>query len=152
MKYNTHNHINISHVDTDRMNVTVACIADTVLRPLSEFGTSRDLFGYAGALEIVAEWAKEFYTLYHAKMEDWDSFEETDENIYNAISWDEFATYWASDRLKIYLSESGSDPLKQFFGCSRFPKIIIVIKGSTVAAVYSTTPFQHSGIRSLEFT
>ena len=146
MKYNTHNHINISHVNTDRMNCITACLADTILRPLCDFGNSRNLFGYVGALEIVGEWAKEFYTQYYSKMEDWDSFEESEDNIYNAMTWDDFTTYWANDRFKQYKLEFEDDKLKKFFGSSSFPKIIIVIKNNTVSSVYSTIPVVYATI------
>ena len=147
MKYNTQKHIIISNVNTDTMNCITACLADTILRSLYDFGNRRSLFGYVAALEILGEWAKEFYAQYHPKLNDWDSFEKSEDNIFDAMSWDDFATYWVNDRFKKYKSEfENASSNGKSFGNSSFPKIIIVMQNNTVSSVYSTIPVVYAKI------
>jgi hypothetical protein len=146
MNYTTHNHIIISDVNTDTMNCITACLADTVIRPLYDFGKTRNLFDYVAALEIVGEWAKEFYAQYYPKIDDWDSFEISEDNIFDAMSWDDFATFWVNDRFKKYKSEFENGSSGKAFGNSSFPKIIIVIQNNTVSSVYSTIPVVYAKI------
>ena len=147
MKYDTRSHIIISNVNTDTMNCITACLADTILKPLYDFGKCRNLFGYVTALEIVGEWAKEFYAQYYPQINDWDSFEKSEDNIFDAMSWDDFATFWVNDRFKKYKSEFENDSFNgKAFGNSRCPKIIIVIQNNTVSSVYSTIPVVYAKI------
>lgn len=144
---NTNNHMNLNHVDVDSICRFTACIADTILKPLFELALNRDLYGYAEVLEIVSEWAKEFYVQYYEKLKDWDAFEESKENIYNAISWDDFATNWANQRFQKFKSQLGSPRIaKKWFANTKMPKIIIVHKGQIVSSVYSTIPIVYAVI------
>lgn len=144
---NTNSHIRISNVDTDTMNCFTACFADTILKPLYDFANRRNLFGYSASLEIVSEWAKEFYAQYYAKFKDWDEFEESEENKYNAVSWDDFASFWVNDRFKKFKSGFPENyTSNESFANSSVPKIVIIIKNRTVSSVFSSIPVLYAKI------
>lgn len=142
-------HINnrrLNSFNTDGIIRIAACMADTILKPLYDYVNGLNLVGYIGSLDIICEWAKEFYQQYFAKMEDWDTFEESDENIYNATCWDDFLNDWANDRFKQFKAPghdlnlatgSTDDPS---FSNSKTPKLIIIIKNHGLASVYSNIP------------
>ena len=147
MNYNKSNHIILSQVDTDTICWITACIADTVLRPLYEFANSRNLFGYQETLKHIGEWSKEFYSIYESKLKDWDTFENSEENIYNSISWDDFATSWVNDRFNKFKQEfERQKPDTNYYGNYSYPKVIIVINNNTVASVFSTVPIVYTKI------
>jgi hypothetical protein len=89
----------VSILDSEQLAMITACLSDTILKSLYQFGNERNLFGYIGTLSIIAEWAKEFYHSYYFKMKEWDTFEESVDNIYNVDTWDDFLVYWSNDKL-----------------------------------------------------
>lgn len=79
MKQNNNGHIQLNVVNTGEIIRISACISDTILKSLYDHVKS-----YIDALDIICEWTKEFYAQYYLKMKDWDSFEESVDNIYNS--------------------------------------------------------------------
>lgn len=140
---NNHHHV-ISIVNTDEIIKISACISDTIFKPLYDFTNSNSMNGYAGALDIICRWAKEFYQLYYIKMKDWDTFEESEDNIYNSVCWEDFVSDWINEKFKKFKSsalqlEYTETSELQFYGNSKTPKLIIKIKHHTISAVYSNT-------------
>jgi hypothetical protein len=140
MKHNNNNSIQLNVVNTDEIIRISACMADAILKPLYDHINS-----YMNALDTICQWAKEFYHQYYLKMKDWDFFEESEDNIFNSVCWDDFLIDWTNNRFKKFKTENlqisfirSSD--LQFYGSSKTPKLIIVIKQHNLSAVYSNTP------------
>ena len=124
-----------------------ACIADTILQPLFQFVQRRGLFGYIDTLREIVGWAARFHNAYQQHLSDWDEFEESELNIYNSRSWDEFLTCWANDRLKEFETQHGKRPNPLTHGNLHFSgakatRLIIVIKAGQLSAVYSNREVQ----------
>jgi hypothetical protein len=134
--------------ETDRsLLLYTACIADTILQPLYYFIQRRNFLGYIDALHEIARWASEFYNEYHHLFSDWDEFEESELNVYNSSSWDEFLIFWANDRLKKFKSlyRTTGDPLNfrnLQHGGAKAAKLVIVINNNKLSAVYSNIHVQ----------
>ncbi|MEO8171459.1 MAG: hypothetical protein ABI581_00195 [Sediminibacterium sp.] len=86
--------------DSIEIGMYAACLADNWLNELYEKSGK----GYISALDEITAWAHEFYNLYYEKLKDWDTFEETTDNIYNAVCWDDFVIEWGKDRLAKYFA------------------------------------------------
>jgi len=82
------------------IGMIAACIADAVMKSLYEH-CGRVGIGYIGALDQISLWAIEFYHLYDKKMKNWEEFEESSENIFFAICWDDFIIMWATEKLNV---------------------------------------------------
>jgi hypothetical protein len=134
--------------DNDRsLLLYTACIADTILQPLYHFIQRRNLFGYVDTLHEITRWAIEFHKDYRQHMLNWDEFEESELNIYNCTSWDDFLRCWANDqfeKFKLPYKKCG-DPLKSgslHYGGAKSGKLVIVINRNELSAVYSNIPVQ----------
>lgn len=126
-----------------------ACISDTIFKPLYEFAQKRNLFGYTGTLQEVAHWAHDFFDTYHHRFEDWDEFEESESNIYNSSSWDDFLTCWADDRLEKFKQQYSHVPDLRDRGYFhhagvKTAKLVVVIKHQRLSAIYSNRPIQYA--------
>jgi hypothetical protein len=148
---NNNNHIQLDDVNTDEIIRISACMADTILKPLYDYVSERNLHGYIGTLDIICQWAKEFYQQYYSKMKEWDSFEESEDNIYNSMCWDDFLIDWTNERFKKFKDDNEQIAFiesseRQFFGSSKTPKLIIVIKHHNLSAVYSNIPIEFAQI------
>ncbi len=88
-------------IDSIEIGMLAACLADNFLNELYE----RSGKGYITTLDEISAWAHEFYNAYYEKLKDWEAFEESEDNIYKDICWDDFVISWGSDRLKKYLNE-----------------------------------------------
>lgn len=87
--------------DSIEIGMYAACLADNWLNELYENSGK----GYIAALDEITAWAHEFYNSYYEKLKDWETFEESIDNIYHAACWDDFVIAWGKDRLAKYLSE-----------------------------------------------
>src|SRR6478735_11089398 len=76
------------NIDSDEIGMIAACLSDNYLTILYDFCNGRNLFGYIGCLSEISDWSHEFYREYYEKMTKWENFEESEENIYNAVGWD----------------------------------------------------------------
>jgi hypothetical protein len=139
---------NISAFDHDHtLLLYTACIADAILKPLYHFIHRRNLFGYVDTLHEIASWAIQFHNDYRQHMLNWDEFEESDFNIYNSTSWDDFLICWANDQFEKFKAsyKKCGDPLKSdglYHGGSKACKLVVVIEGNKLSAVYSDIPVQ----------
>lgn len=147
MRSNKNKRNNHNDVDIDSLCQITACLADIIIKPLYTLESRRNLHDYRGILKIVTDWAKDFYNKYHEKLKDWDSFEESKQNVYNAISWDGFASCWVNDRFKRYKTKiERKRGGKKWFANTSTPKIIIVNKDNIVSSVLSTIPVVYAVI------
>jgi hypothetical protein len=66
-------------------------------------------------LDEILHWADEFYALYQGKLNKWEEFRKSGENIFNAMHPDEFIIAWGHNRLKQFLegqkSTAGALPI-----------------------------------------
>ncbi|SRR5258706_15780269 len=104
-----------SKIDTDHIAMIAACLADNYLKPLNDFCNEKKYFGYIGSLAEISNWAHEFYNGYCHKLNEWDAFEGSEDNIYNAVNWDDFLVAWGYSRLQQFFVESTNMP-KSFPG------------------------------------
>jgi len=95
------------NIDADEIGMIAACLSDNYLKILYDFCSKRNLIGYIGCLSEISDWSHEFYREYYDKMTEWEDFEESDDNIYNAVGWDDFLIEWGYDRIKRFLDEHG---------------------------------------------
>ena len=94
-------------IDSDEVGMIAACLSDNYLKILYDFCSERNLFGYTGCLSEISDWSHEFFREYQDKMAEWEVFEESNDNIYNAVAWDDFLIEWGCDRIKKFLNELG---------------------------------------------
>lgn len=88
--------------DSIEIGMLAACFADNFMKELYEKSGK----GYIDALDEISAWAHEFYHAYYEKLKEWETFEESEDNIFNAVCWDDFVIAWGSDRLKKYFGEN----------------------------------------------
>lgn len=87
--------------DSIEIGMYAACLADNWLSELYEKSGK----GYIAVLDEITAWAHEFYHSYYEKLKDWETFEQSTDNTYQAACWDDFVIAWGKDRLAKYLSE-----------------------------------------------
>ena len=86
-------------IDSMEIAMYAASLADNFMAEL--YGQSGE--GYIAALHTISAWAHEFYQRYYEKLKEWETFEESSDNIYQAICWDDFVIAWGGERLTAYL-------------------------------------------------
>ncbi|MBI2285150.1 MAG: hypothetical protein HYU71_15670 [Bacteroidetes bacterium] len=86
--------------DSIEIGMYAACLADNFMTELYE----KSQRGYIAALDELTAWAHEFYNSYYEKLKDWDSFEQSSDNIYQSACWDDFVIEWGKNRLAKYLA------------------------------------------------
>ena len=84
--------------DSIEIGLLAACLADNYLKEIYE----KSGRGYIAALDEISAWAHEFYQAYYEKLKDWETFEESEDNTYKAVCWDDFVIGWGKDRLAKY--------------------------------------------------
>lgn len=86
--------------DSIEIGMYAACLADNYIKELYEKSGK----GYIAALDEITAWAHEFYNSYYEKLKDWDTFERSADNIYNAVCWDDFLIAWGGERMAKYFA------------------------------------------------
>jgi len=112
-------------IDSDEIGMIAACLSDNYLKILYDFCNGRNLFGYIGCLSEISDWSHEFYREYYDKMNEWEVFEESDDNIYNAVSWDDFLIEWGFNRFKKFLDEHGEPNIENIISQSSSNHIVM---------------------------
>ena len=75
---------------TDFIDMVSQQLAESFVKRLIQLGTERKYDNYAGSLEEILKWSWEFFDFYYDKFQNWKLFQETEENIFNADSPQEF--------------------------------------------------------------
>ncbi len=101
--------------DINEIGLIAAILSENYLKLLSEFNSENNLNGYIGSAAQISEYAHEFYCLFDDKTSNWEEFEKTEDNIYDACAWDEFLICWGSERIKKYLIEKGENDPETWF-------------------------------------
>ena len=73
-------------------------LADNFVKPLYHCCTEKNYYVYIGILTEIINWAHEFYDQYQDKLEDWEAFKKSGDNIYNAATRHEFLVAWGNAR------------------------------------------------------
>lgn len=81
-------------INTKEIALIAACLSDNYLSRIYDLSQ----YGYIDALSFISDWAHEYYNAYYELQKDWDAFEPSADNIYNAVCWDDFLIAWGADR------------------------------------------------------
>jgi len=92
--------------DTDQVGLFAVCLADNFLKPLYDFCNERNYFVYVGCLAEILDWSQEFYNRYHHKLNNWEAFEKSRENIFSAVNRDDFLIAWGYKRIEQFFSQN----------------------------------------------
>ena len=82
-------------------------LADNYVKPLYNFCTEKNYYVYIGILIEIIDWAHEFDEQYQDKINDWEAFKKSSDNIYTAATPYEFLMAWGNDRAnKFFISNT----------------------------------------------
>ena len=87
----------------DQVNEIASSLADNFVRQLYDFYNEKSYSAYLKSMSEIYHWAHEFYIQYNYKLNDWESFKESPENSYQAISKEGFLIAWGKNRMKVFL-------------------------------------------------
>jgi len=87
-----------------QLDIIAFYLASNFLKPLFNFFEEKNYFVYVGCLAEIIDWAEEFYTQYHHKLNNWETFEKSKENVYNAVNKDEFLHAWGNERMNEFFA------------------------------------------------
>jgi hypothetical protein len=90
---------------SDEIDHIAISLADHFAKPLYRFTDAKSYTEYIEILKEILQWSLEFYVLYHHKLKSWENFEGSQENIYKAISKNEFLIAWGQDKLRKFTNE-----------------------------------------------
>jgi len=99
-----------SGVNSDKIGMIAACLTDNFLKPLYDFSNEKNYFGYLGSLAEISDWSHEFYNEYYHTLEDWEAFQDSKENVYKAINWNDFLIAWGHERIRQFFDQNTSQP------------------------------------------
>ena len=89
----------------DHITVIAVRLADHFVKPLYEFNKERNYFVYVGCLSEILDWSAEFYKQYNHKLNNWEDFVKSKDNIYDAVSEENFLISWGNDRIKKFYAQ-----------------------------------------------
>jgi len=110
--------------DSGQIDTIAIRLANRFLNPLFDFCNKKNYFIYIGSLAEIMDWSYEFYHQYDHKLRDWEIFESSHENIFNAASKDEFLLAWGSNRIKQFYEQNANHP-KNFIGKAMNGKLFV---------------------------
>ena len=80
-------------------------LADHFAKPLYHFTDAKSYSEYIEILKEILSWSIEFYVQYYHKLNNWEGFVRSHENIYKSADKDEFMIAWGRDKLKKFTNE-----------------------------------------------
>jgi hypothetical protein len=80
-------------------------MADHFAKPLYLFTDAKSYSEYIEILKEILSWSIEFYVQYHHKLNSWESFSGSQDNIYKSVDRNEFMIAWGRDKLKKFTNE-----------------------------------------------
>jgi hypothetical protein len=92
---------------SDEISIIAVSLADNFAKPLYDFTEAKSYSEYIEILKEILNWSREFNEHYHHKLNSWESFVRSQENIYEAVNRNEFLIAWGKDRLKRFTDEQG---------------------------------------------
>jgi len=90
--------------DTDQIGKIAACLSDNFVKPLFDFRDEKNYPAYVKSLAKILNWSHEFYKQYHHKLKDWEAFEKSTDNIYDAVNPNDFLIAWGQKRIKQFFA------------------------------------------------
>lgn len=95
----------------DQVSEIANCLADNFVKPLYNFCTQKSYYVYSGILTEIIDRAQEFHEQYQDKLNDRETFEKSDDNIYDATTPHEFLVTWGNARTdKFFFSQKCLSP------------------------------------------
>lgn len=88
--------------DSIEIGMLAACLADNYLKDLYE----KSGIGYIAVLDEISAWAHEFYNSFYEKLKDWETFEDSSDNVYKSLCWDDFVMAWGQERMAKYFAKN----------------------------------------------
>lgn len=113
-----------SNNEPDSIRRIAVCLADNFVKPLYNCCTEKNYYVYIGILTEIINWAHEFYEQYHDKLNDWEAFKKSGDNIHNAATGHEFLVAWGKARVNKFLNVN----TKGYPGNNENSKTGIIIK------------------------
>lgn len=95
--------------DGNQVNRIATRLADKFVKPLFDFCNEKNYSVYLKSLDEILNWAYEFYAEYYPKLNDWEAFEGTKDNIFNSINRDDFLMAWGDKRMKQFIAENSNE-------------------------------------------
>ena len=80
-------------------------LADHFAKHLYQFTDAKTYSEYIEILKEILSWSIEFYVQYHHKMNNWESFADSQDNIYNSADRNEFMIAWGRNKLQKFTNE-----------------------------------------------
>jgi hypothetical protein len=80
-------------------------LADHFAKPLYHFTDAKSYSEYIEILKEILNWSIEFYVQYHHKLNSWENFARSQDNIYKSVDRNEFMIAWGRDKLKKFTNE-----------------------------------------------
>jgi hypothetical protein len=80
-------------------------LADHFAKPLYHFTDAKSYSEYIEILKEILSWSIEFYVQYHHKLNNWEGFVRSQDNIYKSADRNEFMIAWGRDKLKKFTNE-----------------------------------------------
>jgi len=74
-------------------------LSDNFVKPLFDFRDEKNYPAYVKSLAEILNWSLEFYQQYHHKLKDWEAFEKSADNIYDAVNPNDFLIAWGQKRI-----------------------------------------------------
>jgi hypothetical protein len=88
--------------EIDRIAIS---LADHFAKPLYHFTDAKSYSEYIEILKEILNWSIEFYVQYYHKLNNWDGFARSQDNIYKSADRNEFLIAWGRDKLKKFTNE-----------------------------------------------
>ncbi|MBS1597416.1 MAG: hypothetical protein JST75_04270 [Bacteroidetes bacterium] len=98
--------------DPERIDTIAIRLANKFLNQLFDFCNQKNYFVYVGSLAEIMDWSYEFHQQYDHKIKDWETFGTSNENIFNAVSQDEFLIAWGNHRIAKFYEQNANHPRK----------------------------------------
>ncbi len=85
-------------------NIAIS-LADNFAKSLYHFTDAKSYSEYIENLKEILKWSHEFYGIYYHKLNNWENFESSRDNIYRSASSNDFLISWGKDRLNQFIDE-----------------------------------------------
>jgi hypothetical protein len=89
----------------EQIDMIATCFADNFVKEVYDFQNEKSYSAYVKSLSEIFNWAHEFYIEYNHKMKDWESFEKSQDNIYNVNTMEDFQIAWGNQRIKQFFDQ-----------------------------------------------
>ena len=92
----------------DFVKMVANLLAENFVQPLFELTEKKDYPTRIGGLAEIIDWAKEFHDQYYDKIIDWNAFQQSKDNIYNAKTFMDLIIVFGQEKLKIFYNKNAN--------------------------------------------